>query len=305
MAEAARGRPMALGGFRGSAQRVLIAVLRFARANPAGAIGAVIVLAFLLAAVLADVVTPFTLDKVVARRLEGPLSTTFAGQRLWIGSDELGRDLLTRLLHGGRTSLLVGLAAPALGVTIALLLGVSSAYFGGLVDLLVQRLVDVLLTVPSLVLVMAVILSFGFSMETVIVAIALSHIGGPARVVRSQALSLREMQFVEAAKAIGASHWRIISRYLVPNTFAPVIVLIATGIGSAITTEATLSFLGLGIQPPQPSWGNMLSNAQRYFRMGPHIVLAPGLAIGLVVLAVNLFGDSLRDALDPRLRGRR
>ncbi|MBI4306750.1 MAG: ABC transporter permease [Chloroflexi bacterium] len=254
--------------------------------------------------VLADVISPFALEKPVGARLRTPLTDARSGQTMLLGSDEIGRDVFTRALHGGRTSLYVGLAAPLLGVSLGMLLGVTSAYFGGLFDLLVQRLVDTILIVPGLVLAMVITVGLGFSMEVVILAIAVSMVGGTSRVIRSHALSLREMQYVEALRAAGASHARIVLRHLVPNSFAPVIVLFAVNIGAAITTEASLSFLGLGIAPPRPSWGNMLSNAQNFFRTGTHIVLVPGIAIGICVLAINLLGDALRDALDPRLRGR-
>jgi peptide/nickel transport system permease protein len=224
---------------------------------------------------------------------------------MYLGGDEIGRDMLTRTLHGGRTSLYVGLAAPLLGVGAGMLIGIASAFFGGIVDLLTQRVIDALLIVPGLVLAMVLTLTFGFRMEIVIMAIAVNMVGGVSRVIRSHALSLRETQYVEALRAMGASDTRIILKHLVPNSFAPAMVLFAVSVGGAITTEASLSFLGLGIAPPRPTWGSMLSNAQQFFRTGIHIVLVPGLAIGITVLAVNLFGDALRDTLDPRLRGRR
>lgn len=226
------------------------------------------------------------------------------GGRMLLGSDEIGRDVFSRVLHGGRTSLYVGLIAPIVGIGLGVVFGVASAYFGGVVDLLFQRLIDSLLIVPGLVLAMVITVSLGFGMQSVIIAISVSLIAGTSRVIRSHVLSLREMQFVEALRAAGASNARIIFRHLIPNSLAPAMVLFALSVGGAITTEASLSFLGLGIVPPRPSWGNMLANAQNFFRVGAHVVLVPGFSIGVCVLAVNLFGDALRDALDPRLRGR-
>ena len=277
---------------------------KFSKRNPAGAVGGVILLALIIVAIFASLLTPFRYDRSVGSRLAPAGSEARAGGTMLFGADHIGRDLFTRTLHGGRTSIYVGLAAPLLGVGIGLLLGIASAYLGGVFDLITQRVVDALLIVPGLILAMVITLSFGFTLQVVIVAISINMIGGVSRVIRSHALALRETQYVEALRAVGASDTRIILKHLLPNSFAPAIVLFAVSIGGAITTEASLSFLGLGVAPPRPSWGGMLSTAQEFFRSGVHIVLVPGIAIGVMVLAVNLFGDALRDALDPRLRGR-
>lgn len=277
---------------------------KFTKTNPAGGFGGAILIIVALAAVFASLITPFRYDRSVGSRLSPPGSEARDGNAMYLGGDESGRDVFTRTLHGGRTSLYVGLAAPFLGVGVGLLLGIASAYFGGIIDLMTQRVVDALLIVPGLVLAMVITLSLGFLVEIVIVAIAVNMVGGVSRVIRSHALVLRESQYVEALRAMGASNTRIILRHLVPNSFAPAMVLFAVSVGGAITTEASLSFLGLGVSPPRPTWGAMLSNAQQFFRTGVHIVLVPGFAIGITVLAVNLFGDALRDTLDPRLRGR-
>ena len=195
---------------------------------------------------------------------------------------------------------MVGITAPLIGVTLGTILGIASAHYGRLFDLLSQRLVDTLL-----VLAMAITVAFGFTTLVVIIALAVNVVAGTARTVRSHALTLTQMQYVDAARATGVSNWGIIFRHLLPNSMAVSIVLFTVSMGSAITAEAALSFLGLGIQPPTPSWGNMLSNAQTFFDLGPHIAIAPGATITVAVLAINLFGDSLRDALDPRMRGRR
>ncbi len=277
---------------------------KFVKANPAGGVGGVVLIIVTLMAVFASLITPFRYDRSVGSRLSPPGSEARDGSTMVLGGDESGRDVFTRALHGGRTSLYVGLAAPFLGVGVGLLLGIASAYFGGIIDLMTQRVVDALLIVPGLVLAMVITLSLGFLVEIVIVAIAINMVGGVSRVIRSHALVLRESQYVEALRAMGASNTRIIVKHLVPNSFAPAMVLFAVSVGGAITTEASLSFLGLGVSPPRPTWGAMLSNAQQFFRTGVHIVLVPGIAIGITVLAVNLFGDALRDTLDPRLRGR-
>ena len=287
-----------------NARRARKSIWKFSKTNPAGAIGGGFLLIIIAMAIFASLLTPFRFDRSVGSRLAPMGSEARAGGEMLLGADEIGRDVFTRTLHGGRTSLYVGLAAPLIGVGMGLILGISSAYFGGVIDLTTQRVVDALLIVPGLVLAMVITLSFGFSLQIVIIAISINMIGGVSRVIRSHALALRESQYVEALRAMGASDTRIIFRHLIPNSFAPAMVLFAVSVGGAITTEASLSFLGLGIAPPRPSWGSMLSNAQQYFRTGIHIVLVPGFAIGVTVLAVNLFGDALRDALDPRLRGR-
>ena len=181
--------------------------------------------------------------------------------------------------------------------------GLTSAYFGGITDLVLQRLTDVLVAIPSLVMAMAITITFGFTPHMVIIAIAVAGSPFASRLLRSHGLVLRESQYVEAARAIGCSDKRIILRYMVPNSWAPWIVLIAVNVGNAIVIESSLSFLGLGIQPPTTSWGNLLIRATKYFTENPHLVLAPGLMITIVVLCTNICGDALRDALDPRLRG--
>ncbi len=284
---------------------ILALSVRFARRHPIGATGLLIVIIVSVLVALAGFIAPFPFDRTISSKLLPLFSDNNQGKMMILGSDELGRDIFSRLLHGGRTSLMVGISAPLIGVAAGTLLGIASAYFGGLVDLILQRFVDTLIMVPGLVVAMAITVVFGFSTGVVILALSVNLVGGTSRVVRSHALSLTQMQFVEGGKAIGAGNWRIMLRYLVPNSLAVSLVLFTVGIGNAIIAESALSFLGLGIQPPIPSWGNMLSNAQTYFNQGPHVAIIPGLTITLVVLAVNLFGDSVRDAVDPRLRGRR
>jgi len=275
----------------------------FGRSHPTGAAGGAILGVIILMVLLANVLSPFRYDRTVARQLLPPFAdATLQEGTLWFGSDELGRDVVSRLLHGGRVSIFVGIMAPLIGVAIGTVLGIASAYFGRWFDLLVQRIVDTVLILPGIVVAMTITVAFGFTVPVVIMALAVSYSASSVRVVRSRALTLSSMQYVEAARAIGSSNTRIIFRHLVPNSLPVSMVLIAVSVGAAITAEAALSFLGIGIQPPIPSWGNMLTRAQLNFDLAPHIAVAPGLAISIVVLAVNLFGDSLRDVLDPRLR---
>ena len=270
-----------------------------------GGAGAVIITLVVILVVLAPLLSPLGYRKIVARPLQPPLSETASGAKLLLGTDEVGRDMLGRVLYGGRISLIVGLLAPLLGVSIGTLLGIVSGYLGGPADLVLQRFVDTLLVLPGLVIAMTITVAFGFSVPVVIFALAVNNVGGTVRVVRSRVLSLKETQYVDAARAVGASDWRIILRHLAPNCFTLAIVLLAVNVGGAIVAEATLSFLGIGVQPPTPTWGNMLTLAQEYYHRAPHIALIPGAMISIVVLSVNLFGDTLRDVLDPLLRGLR
>ena len=292
------------GGSIGSrASRAKSALLDFGRNHPTGAAGGIVLGVIILLVALAPIISPFRFDRTVGRQLLPPMSqATLEEGTLWIGSDELGRDVVSRLLYGGRVSMFVGIMAPLIGVAFGTVLGIASAYFGKVFDLLVQRLVDTVLILPGIVVAMTITVAFGFTVPVVIAALAVSYSASSVRVVRSRALTLSGMQYVEAARAIGSTDTRIIFRHLVPNSLPVSMVLIAVSVGAAITAEAALSFLGIGIQPPIPSWGNMLTRAQQSFDLAPHIAIAPGMAITLVVLAINLFGDSLRDVLDPRLR---
>ena len=291
------------GSIGSRAARTKSALLEFGRSHPTGAAGGIVLCLIILLVALAPVISPFRFDRTVARQLLPPMSeATLEDGMLWIGSDELGRDVVSRLLYGGRVSMFVGIMSPLIGVAFGTVLGIASAYFGKVFDLLVQRLVDTVLILPGIVVAMTITVAFGFTVPVVIAALAVSYSASSVRVVRSRALTLSGMQYVEAARAIGSSDTRIIFRHLVPNSLPVSMVLIAVSVGAAITAEAALSFLGIGIQPPIPSWGNMLTRAQLSFDLAPHIAIAPGMAITLVVLAINLFGDSLRDVLDPRLR---
>src|SRR5688572_17246630 len=221
----------------------------------------------------------------------------------WLGTDEFGRDLLSRLIYGARIALFVGFTASFIGCTLGGLLGVISAYVGGKVDLLLERLMDILLAFPQLILALAIASILGPAVQNVVIAISIPIIPRAARVVRATALSVKENVYVEAVGALGAPRWRIVLRHIVPNVVAPYIILLTAQLGGAILAEAALSYLGLGAAEPTPSWGLMLSgSALSYAEKAPWIPVFPGIAISLGVFGFNLFGDSLRDALDPKLR---
>jgi peptide/nickel transport system permease protein len=255
--------------------------------------------AIVLTAVFADVLAthdPIATD--AASTLAPP------GPGHWLGTDHLGRDIHSRIVHGARISLIVGVTSTLAGSFLGGIVGLLSGYVGGKTDLLVQRFLDILQGLPLLVLALVMSASLGPSVQNVIVAISIPIIPRAARIVRSSVLAIREMQYVEAARAVGLRHLRIAFRHVLPNTMGPFIVLCTAQLGSAILVEAALSFLGLGVPEPYPSWGRMLSvSAAEYAQKAPHLVLFPGLAISLAVFGSNLLGDALRDTLDPRLRG--
>jgi peptide/nickel transport system permease protein len=279
-------------------RRRVNAVWQFARRKPLGTLGAAIVIAMVAVALLADLVAPYD-----------PLRTNYAqmftppGAAHWLGTDSFGRDVLSRLLHGSRTALLVGFTAAFTGATLGLAVGTASGYLGGRLDLVVQRIMDVFLSFPLIILALAVVSILGTGTSRVILAIIVPMIPRAARVCRANALAIREMTYVEAARAAGLGHRRIIVRHIVPNVMAPYLIMLTAFLGQAILLEASLSFLGLGVQEPTPAWGLMLhGGASQYAETAPWMAIFPGLAISLAVFAFSLFGDSLRDALDPRLR---
>ncbi|MGI8526674.1 MAG: ABC transporter permease [Pseudolabrys sp.] len=266
--------------------------------HPLGVIGAAIMLVFLFAAAFANFLTIY--DPIGTN---SALSLARPSDAHWLGADAMGRDIYARIIFGARISLAVGLGSTFLGCGIGTALGLASGYLGGWVDLLIQRIVDVLQSVPLLVLALVMAASLGPALDNTIVAIAIPLVPYAARVIRSNTLALREQPFVEAARAVGMSEFRIAVRHVLPNTLAPLIVIATAQLGAAILTEASLSFLGLGVPEPHPSWGRMLSeSAAEYVRVAPWLVIFPGAAISLAVFGTNLFGDALRDILDPRLR---
>jgi peptide/nickel transport system permease protein len=275
-------------------------VWKFVRTKPLGAAGALIILGLMLVAAVATALAPYD-----------PYHADYAQQfarpsvEHWFGTDEFGRDLLSRIMHGARIALFVGFSASFIGCTLGGLLGVTSAYVGGRLDLLLERLMDILLAFPQLILALAIASILGPAVQNVVIAIAIPIIPRAARVVRATALAVKENVYVEAVSALGAPQRRIVLRHIVPNVVAPYIIILTAQLGGAILAEAALSYLGLGAAEPTPSWGLMLSgSALSYAEKAPWIAIFPGIAISLGVFGFNLFGDSLRDALDPKLRGR-
>ncbi|HYL87374.1 MAG TPA: ABC transporter permease [Burkholderiales bacterium] len=273
-------------------------IVNFIRQRPLGAIGATIILVMIAAAITAGFIAPYD-----------PLATDYGAmiaapsRAHWLGTDAFGRDVLSRILYGSRTALEVGFGAAILGATFGSLIGVGSAYFAGRIDLIVQRVMDVFFAFPVIILALTVVAVLGTGAGNVILAIATPMVPRCARVVRSSALSVREMPYVDAARACGFGHSRIILRHMLPNVMAPILIMATAFLGEAILLEASLSFIGLGVQEPTAAWGLMLRGAAVEFaETAPWMAIFPGLAISLAVFGFNLFGDSLRDALDPRLR---
>jgi peptide/nickel transport system permease protein len=271
---------------------------KFARTKPLGAGGALIILVMLVVAIFAERLAPYD-----------PYSADYGMQfkppsrEHWFGTDEFGRDVLSRVMYGARIALFVGFTASFVGCSVGALLGVISAYLGGKVDLLLERVMDILLAFPQLILALAIASILGPAVQNVVIAITIPIIPRAARVVRATALAVKENQYVEAVQALGALQHRVVLQHIVPNILAPYIIMLTAALGAAILAEAALSYLGLGTAEPTPSWGLMLSgSAAAYAEKAPWIALFPGVAISLAVFGFNLFGDSLRDALDPKLR---
>jgi len=272
---------------------------RFAREKRIGAISGILVLLFLLVGIFADLLAPYGLrDQELSRRLLPPSAE-------WpLGTDQFGRDQLSRVIHGARVSMVVGIASSALTIVVAMALGLLCGYWGGAFDLIVQRFVDAWLTFPWLFIVLTVMSILGPGLLQVILVLGISSGIGNTRTVRSVVLSVREAMYVQSARAVGAATFRILWRHIAPELIAPMIVLFTVSLGGNIIAEATLSFLGYGIPPPQPSWGGMLSiEGRQYMLQAPWLAFWPGLCLALVVYGANMFGDALRDLLDPRLRG--
>ena len=275
-------------------------IRKFIVRKPLGAAGAAVILLMVFTAIFADVLTrydPYTINQRV--------QFTAPSLDHWFGTDEFGRDLFTRIVYGARVALFIGLTAAFFGATAGAILGVVSAYLGGRVDLYLQRLIDVMLAFPLLILALTIVTVLGRSIPNVVLAIAIPIIPRTARIVRSNALSIKENMYVEAARAVGSSHLWVILRHIVPNVMAPYLIILTAQFGNAILVEASLSFLGLGTAEPTPSWGLMLSgSALSYAQKAAWLAVFPGLAISLAVFGFSLFGDSIRDALDPKLRHR-
>ena len=270
------------------------------RRQPLGTAGALVVILMILMAIFANYISPYDPE---SNSFENML--TAPNSEFWFGTDQFGRDILTRLIYGARTALFVGFTCAVVGATGGLVLGVASAYFGGKFDLIVQRIMDVFMAFPLIILALAVVATLGTGIQNVIIAITIPFIPQCARVVRSSALSIREIPYVDAARACGFSDMRIILRHMAPNVMAPYLIMLTTFVGQAILLEASLSYLGLGVQEPTPAWGLMLQGgAEEYAESAPWVPIFPGIAISLAVFGFNLFGDALRDLLDPKLRNR-
>ena len=278
----------------------LRAARQFIRRQPLGTVGLVIVLVMFAAGAFASWIAPYDPEaNDFAAMMQAP-----SWEHL-LGTDQLGRDIFSRLVFGARTALLVGFSSAVVGGIIGLVLGVTSAYFGGWFDLVFQRVLDVLMAFPLIILALAVVAVFGTGVVNVIIAITVPLVPRCGRVVRASALAVREVPYVDAARALGFSHARIVLRHMVPNVIAPFLILLSAFVGQAILAEASLSYLGLGVQEPVPAWGLMLQGgAEEYAMTAPWIAVFPGVAIMLTVLGISLFGDALRDAIDPKLRDR-
>jgi len=268
--------------------------------QPLGVAGALLVISIVFLAVFAEQLAPHDSELIdFSAMLTGP------NEVYWLGTDQFGRDLWTRLMYGARTALFIGFICAFVGATSGLVLGVASAYFGGNIDLIIQRIIDVFMAFPLIIMALALVAVFGNELEYVILAITLPFIPDCARIVRSSALQIREVPYVDAARAMGFGHTRIILRHMLPNVMAPYLIILTSNIGQAILLEASLSYLGLGVQEPTPSWGLMLQGgAEDYAESAPWVAVFPGLAIAVAVFGFNLFGDAIRDVLDPRLRTR-
>ena len=270
------------------------------RRQPLASAGGLVVLIMIFASIFANFLTPYDPEAASWVNQLTPPSAEF-----WLGTDAFGRDILTRIIFGARTALFVGFTAAFVGATSGLILGVASAYFGGRFDIICQRLVDIVMAFPLIVLALAVVATLGPGTVNVIIAITIPFIPQCARVVRSSALAIREIPYVDAARALGFSHTRIIMKHMIPNVMAPYLIMLTTFVGQAILLEASLSYLGMGVQEPTPAWGLMLQGgAEEFAESAPWVPIFPGLAITIAVFGFNLFGDGLRDVLDPRLRSR-
>jgi peptide/nickel transport system permease protein len=269
------------------------------RRSPGAMIGLGLILLLLLVALTADLIAVQGIDEQDLRKGLFPPSKEFP-----LGTDEFGRDMLSRIIHGSRISLQVGIIATVISAVIGVFLGAIAGYFGGRLDYLIQGMIDISWAFPTVLLAIFIIAVMGPGLVNVMISVGVGYWGGFARVVRGQVLSLREWEFVTAARSIGETDFRILFTQILPNVVAPIIVMASLMMADAILIEATLSFLGMGAQPPIPSWGSILSSGRSYLRLAPWVTLFPGFAIMLTVLGFNMLGDGLRDALDPRLRSR-
>jgi peptide/nickel transport system permease protein len=272
-------------------------MLKSLRRNPIGLTGLIIVALVVLVALVAPLISPYTPTVQIGRRLQLPSA------RFLLGTDEFGRDILSRIIYGTRISLYVGAISVGLALLIGGTIGLVSGYFGGLLDNLLMRLVDIVFSIPSLILAIAIAGLLGPNLRNAMIAIGIVYAPTYARLVRAAVLAIKNLPYIEAATLIGGSTWHTITRHLIPNISPPLIVQTSLLLSTAILAEASLSFLGLGTQPPDPSWGTMLGSGRKFMELSPWVAVAPGIAIVITVLGFNFLGDGLRDVLDPRLRG--
>jgi peptide/nickel transport system permease protein len=275
--------------------------VRLFREKPLGAFGFVVCAIFLFCGVFADVLAPYGYNQISpVNRLKPP------GEKFWFGTDNLGRDMFSRTLYGAQLSVIIGLAAAGLATVVSVFIGIVTGYLGGKIDMVLQRFVDAWMSFPDLIILIVVVSVVGPGMGPVIVILGLLYGIAGSRIIRGAVLSVRENAYVHAAQSTGATLPRILWKHILPNVMAPVIVLFTTRVGAVILAESGLAFLGLGVPPPAPTWGGMLSGAGRTFMyLAPWLALVPGLCITVVVYGINVFGDALRDLLDPRMRGSR
>jgi peptide/nickel transport system permease protein len=274
-------------------------LIRLVKEKPLGTVGLVITMLLLLTGIFANFIAPYGLNANNMQNILQPPSLQH-----WLGTDNLGRDLLSRVIYGARISVIVGLAATSLGTVFSTIIGLVSGYFGGMFDLIVQRFVDAVICIPMLMLVMIIMSMVGPGMLQLIIVLGIYGGINTSRVIRSAVIGIKENMYLQAAEAIGCSNTRLLTKHVLPNIMAPIIVGFTTYLPGVILTEASLSFLGYGIPPPTPSWGGMLSaTGLEYMYLSPWMVIWPGLALTITVYGVNIFGDALRDILDPRLRG--
>ncbi|MBP2026331.1 peptide/nickel transport system permease protein [Acetoanaerobium pronyense] len=272
-------------------------VWRRLRQNKSAMVGLGIIIVLILSALLADIVAPFGIDD---QNLMNALQTPNSNH--WFGTDNFGRDIFSRVVHGSRISLQVGFIAVGIAMITGGILGAIAGYYGGKLDNFIMRMMDILLAIPSILLAISIVAALGPGLSNVMIAVGISSIPSYSRIVRASVLTLKDQEFVEAARAVGANDVRIIGRHIIPNSMAPIIVQATLGVAGAILSAAGLSFIGLGIQPPTPEWGAMLSSGRQFIRDYPHMTAFPGLAIMITIFGLNLLGDGLRDALDPRLK---
>jgi peptide/nickel transport system permease protein len=272
-------------------------VWRRLKFNKAAMIGLLVMIVLILTAVFAEVIAPYGFDD---QNLQERFLTPSA--KHFMGTDNFGRDIFSRIVYGARVSLMVGIIAVGIALVAGGTLGAIAGFYGGKLDNIIMRIMDVLLAIPSILLAISIVAALGPELRNVMIAVGVSSIPSYARIVRASVLSLRDQEFIEAARAVGANDTRIIIKHIIPNSLAPVIVQSTIGVAGAILSAAGLGFIGLGIQPPQPEWGAMLNAGRQFIRDYPHMTAFPGLAIMITIFALNLLGDGLRDALDPRLK---